>query len=192
MCFIHLAAPQFHLFLESEGWPPTLMSIHKDYQQPHCQKCPRVYCSCCPSWLWAFWREVMSSLLVWSSEDTTGSNHVSLKLACVFSQLKGCPIIVTKFTWEFGMTNFLLRGIDMLKLFCCESIAMMNFNDNILLWIKISNLECFLCYELFSVPISIPIKLESGFQFRIFLQPQNNESIQYWFVFNGWIKTACF
>lgn len=104
----------------------------------------------------------MSSLLVWSSEDTTGSNHVSLKLARVFSQLKGRPIIVTKFIWEFGMANFLLKGNGMLKLFCCKSIAMMNFNDNLLLPIKISNLECFLYYELFSIPISIPIKLESG------------------------------
>lgn len=43
-------------------------------------------------------------------------------------------------------------------------------------------------YELFS----IPIKLESGFQFRIFLQPLSNESIQSWSVFNGWMKTVCF
>lgn len=120
----------------------------------------------------------MESLLVWSLEDTTGSNYVSLKLARVFSQLKGCPVIMTKFIWEFGMTNFLLKENSMPKLFYCKSIVMMNFNDNLLLPIKISSLECFLCYELFSIAISIPIKLESGFQFRIFLQPLNNESIQ--------------
>lgn len=76
------------------------------------------------------------------------------------------------------MANFLLKENSVPKLFYCESIPMMNFSDNILLPIKISNLDCFLCYNLFSIPISIPIKLESGFQFRVFLQPLNNVSIQ--------------
>lgn len=122
----------------------------------------------------------------------SGHNYVSLKLPRAFSQLKGCPVTVAKFIWNFGMADFLLKENNLPKLFYCKSIAMMNFNDNLLLPIKISNLECFLCYELFSIPISVPIKVESGFPFRISLQPLNNENIHSWFVFNGWIEPVCF
>lgn len=46
---------------------------------------------------------------MWSSEDITGCNYVSLKLARVFSELKGCPDIMHAVFWEFGMTDFLLK-----------------------------------------------------------------------------------
>lgn len=34
-----------------------------------------------------------------------------------------------KFFWDFGMTDFLLQEISMLKLFYCKSIPIMNFNS---------------------------------------------------------------
>lgn len=46
---------------------------------------------------------------------TTGCNYVSLKLAHVFSKFKGCPDIMPKFFWEFGMTDFLLKENTVLK-----------------------------------------------------------------------------
>jgi len=68
-------------------------------------------------------------VLVWSLEDTTGCNYVSLKLARVFSKLKGCADIVPEFFWELGMAGFLLTESSVLKLLYCKSIPLMNFND---------------------------------------------------------------